>query len=264
MKHKYQYKINLSSDSSGSAVISMVGNNKNVLEIGCGPGSITKHLFEKNNCRVTGLDNDFSALSKVKPYCEKIIKVDLNSDNWLNNFYSMKSFDVIVAADVLEHLNNPWLKLKNLSQLLSKDGFIVISLPHIGHISVIAMLINGGFNYREWGLLDKTHMRFFGFNNIEHLCDEAGYQIIDYHYVIKHPIETEFYDDWIKISRKLKNELNLINHGKIYQIVLKVIPKTKRHKGVKLKPPPNLKLKSYLHSFLKKILISLHKKFYES
>ena len=79
---------------------------------------------------------------------------------------------------------------------LNPDGYLVISLPHTGHAGVMSCLINGDFEYREHGLLDRTHLRFFGLKNIEALFVQANLKIIEARYVIKPPEETEFDPAW--------------------------------------------------------------------
>ncbi len=82
-------------------------------------------------------------------------------------YHRNDKFEVIVAADVLEHLYDPWATLRTVRDILDTDGYVVVSLPHIGHNAVIACILQEDFEYQDWGLLDKTHIRFFGIENMQ-------------------------------------------------------------------------------------------------
>ena len=132
----------------------------------------------------------------------------------------------MVAADVLEHLYDPWTTLKSVHQLLSKDGYVVVSLPHIGHQGVLAGLARGQFNYSDWGLLDRTHTRFFGILNMQQLFEDSGYHIVDAEFLVRPTELTEFAKDWANASSELKRCLEQTSFGTIYQVVIKAAPKS--------------------------------------
>ena len=67
----------------------------------------------------------------------------------------------MVMGDVLEHLRDPLNSLRHAVRKLKPSGFVVTSLPNIAHGDVRMALMQGKFRYRETGLLDRTHMRFF-------------------------------------------------------------------------------------------------------
>jgi 2-polyprenyl-3-methyl-5-hydroxy-6-metoxy-1,4-benzoquinol methylase len=223
-RHNYEYQVDTSSETGPANVVRMVGQNKRVVEIGCGPGSITKILATQGQCKITGLEIDVEAIEKAKPYCEKIFQADLNSKDWPRLLDNFERFDVVLAADVLEHLYDPWTALQRMVSLINPEGYLVISLPHIGHASVLGCLMNGDFDYHDWGLLDRTHIRFFCLKNIEDLFAQANLKIIDVSYVIKHPAETEFVSSWVKLSSDVQAALMSSTHAGIYQVIVKAVP----------------------------------------
>jgi len=223
-RHNYEYDFDPSSETAPANVVRMVGKNKRVLEIGCGPGSITKVLAQQEYCQITGLELDLEAIKKVTPYCVQVMQADLNSRDWPNLVNDVEKFDVIVAADVLEHLYDPWEALQRMVPLINANGYIVISLPHVGHAAVMSCLINGDFEYRDWGLLDRTHIRFFGLKNIEALFTQANLKIIEAKYITTLPEETEFAASWSKLSSSLQNTLMNCKDSEIYQVVVKAVP----------------------------------------
>jgi 2-polyprenyl-3-methyl-5-hydroxy-6-metoxy-1,4-benzoquinol methylase len=215
----------------------MVGRNKRVLDIGCGPGSITKLLAQQGGCQVTGLDLDPEAIKMVTPYCTQVMQTDLDSSEWSSLFDDIKKFDVVLATDVLEHLYDPWKTLQKMAFLVNANGYLVISLPHIGHAAMISSLINGDFEYRDSGLLDRTHIRFFGLKNIEALFAQAKLKIIEIRYHTKPPEETEFAADWSRLSSTLQNELMKSKSSQVYQVVVKAVPLNRASDKVSLVPP---------------------------
>lgn len=236
-RHNYEYAVDTTSETAPANVVRMVGQGKHVLEIGCGPGSITKILAQQGGCQVIGLEVDPDAIKKVKPYCVQVIQADLNSSEWPSLLDGAERFDVVVAADVLEHLYDPWKALQQMAPLINSNGYLVISLPHVGHAAVISCLINGDFEYRDWGLLDRTHIRFFGLKNIEALFAQANLKIIEARYVIKPPEETEFAEGWSRLSSTLQDALMNCKHSEVYQVVVKAVPINYAGDSVTLVPP---------------------------
>ncbi len=85
-------------------------------------------------------------------------------------------FDCILLADVLEHLRNPAAALKKLRGYLSDSGTVVASIPNVRFLSVIRELAEGRWKYRNFGILDRTHLRFFTKKEMETLFRDAGFE----------------------------------------------------------------------------------------
>lgn len=238
-RHKYEYKVN--SHTAAAKIVRMVGVGKRVLELGSGPGAITR-LLKANDCQVTALEIDPQAIEIVTPYCERVYSCDLNDAGWPNTLSAAGKFDMIVAGDVLEHLYDPWSTLRALPQMLSDDGYVVISLPHIGHNAIVSCLLNGNFEYQPWGLLDKTHIRFFCIKNIQRMFNDAGFKIIEADFVFRNPNQTEFAKIWRRLPQSTRDLLEQNRFGNIYQVVVKAVPKSARGKAIDLTtiplPPP--------------------------
>lgn len=84
-------------------------------------------------------------------------------------------FDLILALDILEHLKNPQQVLEDLVARLTDSGRIVVSLPNVSHASVVANLaFRRRFEYRDAGILDRTHLRFFTEQSALNLMEQAG------------------------------------------------------------------------------------------
>lgn len=251
-RHKYEYKVDLNDENHvASKVVRMVGSNRRVLEIGAGPGSITRLLKETKGCAVTAVEIDAEALPYLEPHCEQVFQRDLNDPAWLEGLARPDGYEAIMATDVLEHLLDPWGTLAALKPLLAADGHVVISLPHAGHNAVIAALLSGNFRYHQWGLLDRTHIRFFGLQNIADLFINAGFAIIEADYIRRAPEATELADLWNKLPQKMRSALRESAHGDIYQVVIKAIPQAPGVKGMKRLIPPRGPRPHYVRETLK-------------
>ena len=213
----------MSSGSAPARVVRMVGRNKRVLDVGAGAGSISKLLQRDRFCRVTALEINKEAIKKLSEYCERVYEADLNDASWSELLAAEKPFDVLVAADVLEHVYDPLMVLQAMKGLIARDGQLVVSLPHIAHNAIIASLLDEDFAYQDWGLLDRTHIRFFGLKNMRELFVAAGLKIVDAQFVILPPEETEFSGKWNNLSEKVKDLLFENRFGEVYQVVIKAV-----------------------------------------
>ena len=178
MSTKYGYEINLDIDSTASRVVKLVGKKKKVLEFGCSYGFMSKVLIDKFQCEVTGIEIDEQAAKKAQEICKKVIIGDVEKIDWETQLNGDR-FDVIVFADVLEHLVHPWSVLRKVRDYLVEDGYIIASIPNASYLSVILELLEGNFRYRPLGILDNTHLRFFARNSILEMFEESGYCIGD-------------------------------------------------------------------------------------
>ena len=102
-----------------------------------------------------------------------------------------ESFDVITFGDVLEHLGDPLAVLRTAVRKLKPTGFVVTSLPNVAHGDVRLSLLHGAFRYRETGLLDRTHVRFFTLETTTRAAREAGLVVVDTRHVIMPLFHTE-------------------------------------------------------------------------
>jgi len=224
MGHKYDYEIDLTDDSAPARVVRMVGEGKRVLEIGAGRGAMTRVLRQTFNCRLTAVEIDEDSIQALAPFCERVLRADLNDPGWAETLRNEGVFDVVVVADVLEHLYDPWSAFQQMKGLIGPDGYIVVSIPHAGHNAILASLINEDLEYREAGLLDRTHIRFFGMKNIQELFDNAGLTIAEAQFVVRLPDDTELGEAWTRLPASTRIALLKNKFGQVYQVVAKAVP----------------------------------------
>ncbi len=146
-------------------MIRLTGENKRVLELGCATGSTTKVLQERG-CRVVGIEIDADAAQIAEQFCERVIVADLDLLD-IDEALGDDTFDVIIAADVLEHLRNPLRVMTACLEHLRDEGEVLLSIPNIAHADARLALLRGDFDYQWCGILDETHMRFFTRRTLE-------------------------------------------------------------------------------------------------
>lgn len=143
-----------------------------VLEVGCDCGGTLLEIKNRYpRAHVYGAEiNEHSAAVAAH-----FATVCVNNIEQCNLDYSPETFDYIIFADVLEHLRNPLEVVKYVKGLLKKGGHLICSIPNVCHIHIWNQLLKGNFTYTEMGLLDKTHIHLFTYNEIVRMFEEAGY-----------------------------------------------------------------------------------------
>jgi SAM-dependent methyltransferase len=86
-------------------------------------------------------------------------------------------FDVVVCADVLEHLPRPEELLARIRQWLAPGGTLLVSLPNVANVTVRAALLLGRFPYADRGILDRTHLRFYTRRSARSLIEGGGLRV---------------------------------------------------------------------------------------
>lgn len=145
--------------------------NTFVLDIGCGSGALGQQLKLKG-CTVHGIDHCKQALKIAKERLDKAFYLDLEQDDLPQNKY-----DVIIIADVLEHIKNPKTLLRRAQDCLAEDAELIISIPNVANWNVRLNLLLGRFNYRDEGIMDKTHIKFYTLRTAKELIRDTGLTI---------------------------------------------------------------------------------------
>jgi len=172
--------IDLESQDSLSKVASQIPQGSTVLDLGCAVGALGQYLSQHKGCIVDGVEANSEAAALARPYYRDVFEIDLEESK-LTDELMERNYDVIVCADVLEHLRDPGALLKTLADHLGPKGNFLISIPNAGYIGVITELLDGEFRYRDEGILDATHLRFFTRQSLLRMLEESGLvgEIID-------------------------------------------------------------------------------------
>lgn len=142
-----------------------------ILDIGCGRGGVSRAL--KVRCpqaRSVGLDlfvdpsNDYAAVF------EQFEQVDLERDALP---VDVASFDLVLLLDVLEHLRDPEALLDKVVDNAQEGCYFLVSLPNFHYYSNLLKIVRSGrFVYDESGILDRTHVRFFGLEDAKDILSK--------------------------------------------------------------------------------------------
>lgn len=151
-----------------------------LLDVGCGAGTTVALI--KSQHRVTwagGVELVEAEAQKARAgICDRVWTVDVEKEPFERDI-GQGSLDLILCLDVLEHLVDPWSLVKRLSPLLRPGGRLIVSVPNIRNWKFIKnLLFKGDFHYRDAGLLDRTHLRFFVRSTAEELTRSGGLQLI--------------------------------------------------------------------------------------
>lgn len=219
--YRYELAIDVDSDSTHARVIRLVGTDRRVLELGPAAGHMTRVLRDRG-CSVVSIEVDPEMANQAAEFAERVIVGNLDELD-LDEELGSDRFDVIVAADVLEHLSDPLAVLRRLKAFLAPEGYFVISLPNIAHGSVRIALLQGHFDYRNVGLLDTTHLRFFTRESIDELLDEADLAVAEVFYQQLDIEASEVPFDRERVPADVLEQLAADPQARTYQFVLKAI-----------------------------------------
>lgn len=87
-------------------------------------------------------------------------------------------FDCIIFNDVLEHLVDPFSMLRNIKLLLAPGGVVVASIPNVRYFfNMRELLVDRQWRYRDYGIMDRTHLRFFTRYSMADMFVDAGYVV---------------------------------------------------------------------------------------
>ncbi len=160
-------------DNVAAKISSLVQKGAKVLDVGCGTGSVSEVIQKMAGAHLVG----------IEPDAERAAAASARGINAVQGFLSetfLKEhgpFDVIVFADVLEHLPNPAEMVLLAKKGLRPGGSIVASVPNVAHWFVRVDLLRGRFNYQDCGIMDATHLRWFTRKTIVEFFQRVGFSV---------------------------------------------------------------------------------------
>lgn len=153
-------KIDSYTGSRADILACIPASSMTILDVGCSNGALGEALRNQVPKRqVMGIEYDHAFCAEARTRLNAVIQGDLNTFSWLDH-YEKETFDCLIFADILEHLYDPWLVLRESIKLLAPGGLVVISIPNIRHISsLFAIFVKGSFPRQNRGIFDRTHVR---------------------------------------------------------------------------------------------------------
>ena len=138
------------------------GNAPSVLDVGCASGSVLVFLRERG-WRVTGVE-----ISPCAEYAKKERGLDVRNIPLEENSFADKSFDVVLASHLIEHLNDPRSFLTETRRILKDDGHIFITTPNIDGFQ--ARIFRG-----NWRSAIFDHLYLFSISTLKKLLKKCGF-----------------------------------------------------------------------------------------
>ena len=167
-----EYRFKHDEHSSHGKIKKVIENLQlgSVLDVGCAGGEISDFAAQIGH-KVVAID-----LNQPQNQLTNAIFVQHDLDKGLPLTIDGK-FDLIVCADVLEHLRSPDKLLYDLQERLTTSGKIIASIPNFGNWYPRIRVLLGKFDYDARGILDQSHLRFFTRKSFMRIANTAGYDV---------------------------------------------------------------------------------------
>lgn len=186
---------------------------KSVLHLGCTYSPETKERFESGHLlhlhiqkvakELYGIDLDADSITYLKE--KGIPNLYVGDVEHLQDLNLYKTFDMVVAGEIIDHLSNPGLFLKGITPLLAPDGILIITVENPFAIKRIPQLI-----WRNEAT-PSDHTIYFTYSTLSVLLSRAGFVIEEfcvYYYGKEHPTQRTI----PKIARHLLKRLPLFHY----------------------------------------------------
>jgi glycosyltransferase involved in cell wall biosynthesis len=167
------YELKVASDSSHKKLMQWLneGPPKRVLDLGCSDGRLGEQIRLSGHT-VIGVDS--IKLDGVADRLDGFVEADLNQGLPAE---VGTGFDVVMGADVFEHLVDPAALLTQLHNVLGPRGVVMVSIPNVAHWYPRLRVMFGRFDYERRGIFDSGHLRFFTRSSFERTARGAGMRV---------------------------------------------------------------------------------------
>ncbi|MCF8055739.1 MAG: class I SAM-dependent methyltransferase [Desulfocapsa sp.] len=169
--------------------LSMVPGSSHLLEVGCATGYMIEYLAREKQCKVMAVEADEDQANVARKRGIDVITgfIDDPATQHSLEVYTQENglFQVIFMSQVIEHIRDPAATLCALKNWLHPDGFLIISTCSIVHWKCRLQILLGKWEYQDYGIFDRTHLRFFTIKSFANLLNECGYKAIDFNYTFE-------------------------------------------------------------------------------
>jgi 2-polyprenyl-3-methyl-5-hydroxy-6-metoxy-1,4-benzoquinol methylase len=234
----YVGRVAATSEDSRYRLARLTGKSQAVLDVGCAVGYIGEFL-RRSSPRpwLAGIEIDPAAAEKARPHYDQVIVGSIEDPAVWNQL--RRTVDAMIFGDVLEHTADPIVVLRIARPKLSDAGLIVVSIPNIGHIKVRLRLLLGKFDYEDWGIMDRTHLRFFTLKTAQEMLRQGGFTVVHREGVHGYPLPEGLNRAsrlWARSKRRLRVWLTGLRPTVFaYQFILVAVPTPT---PVSASPPP--------------------------
>jgi 2-polyprenyl-3-methyl-5-hydroxy-6-metoxy-1,4-benzoquinol methylase len=150
-------------------------NIRRTLDVGCASGNFSAQLKARKNIEAWGIEMVEDAANEAKSKLDNVLSGTFDE---VYDSLPKDYFDCIFFNDVLEHMAYPEECLIRAKENLTGRGYILASIPNMRHIEVLRELIfKKDWEYKDSGIQDKTHLRFYTEKSMRRMIDLCGYKI---------------------------------------------------------------------------------------
>lgn len=171
---------------------------KKLMDVGGGEGGFVKAFEKTRGGEVLLVEPNVRSSAVARTHGIPV----LNSLFESLSVESAGTFDCICFLDALEHFQDPLSALLQAASLLNPHGHVALSIPNVGHWSVVQDLLQGRFDYLPLGILCYTHLRFFTERSLRQLLVDAGFSVQAWRNQ-RSPMPMEFADSLITSNSDL-------------------------------------------------------------
>jgi O-antigen biosynthesis protein len=207
-----------------SKIFRAIPSGSRVLDVGVGSGALGRWLTARKSATVDGITYNDEEQSLASKHYRELHLLDLERDA-LPDALLQNRYDVVVFADVLEHLRNAHTVLRSFQKLLAEDGAFIISIPNVGHSAVVLNLLANRIERTNEGLLDSTHVHLLDRMSLGRLVRAAGLAVVGQDEVRKSTADSEFRgENWLQLPTSVRQYVQSRPDADVYQFIWTLKP----------------------------------------
>ena len=142
-------------------VLPYIKENSRILDVGCAMGGFLKFLKNKRNY------TNLYGIEPIEAYVKEANNENIKQGNVYKIPFEDNSFDIVILDQVLEHLSNLKLAMKEIKRVLDKGGLCYIGVPDSERYHDI-----------YWYIIPE-HIQHFKDVNIKLLAQSTGFELIN-------------------------------------------------------------------------------------
>jgi SAM-dependent methyltransferase len=148
---------------------------RTILDLGCGGANVGKTIAN-NKYIWDGVTISESEAQIARQYYQDVFVYNL--ENGLPPEIKDCQYDVCICSHVLEHIAWPQRLFSDIRSVLTRsNGTLIVALPNALYYDIRMKFLRGKFEYRDSGILDINHLRWYTFASGKQLLQKNGFTI---------------------------------------------------------------------------------------
>ncbi len=178
-------------------ILALAGNvqGKRILDIGCSTGYLGESLKKFGAAYVAGVEISDPAAQEARQKLDNVYVFNIQDAVW-PEAVMVERFDLIVMAEVLEHVFDPAQVLQKIHKLLAPEGAVIITTPNFMLWTNRIKFLFGKFKYENQGMFDFGHIRFFTYPYLKQVLRDSGFTLEGERNIIFPGKATNFLKRW--------------------------------------------------------------------